>query len=171
MTVAWPDTTRKAVKTTSAVVTLVAMPTIGPAPPNPSLRSTATTPKQVADSSGTTSWAGRTPTALPPMESSVVPATITSVPARIGSVTCSPSSTTASVVDTSGLRLISAALIDGPTVSMLMKRNSRPPTVPMSPASTKNAMLVAGGRPGPPLTASTSQKTTVPTSTLIHTPV
>ena len=116
-------------------------------PPSPIFRSTATTPKHTADISGSTSATARTPLARPPTESSVVPPTITSVPTRIGTVTRSPSTAMASVDATSGLRLMSAALMDAPTVSMLMKRRSRPPTVPMRPARAKYATALVVGRP------------------------
>src|SRR5436190_383595 len=113
----------------------------------------------------------RTPLARPPTESSVVPPTITSVPTRIGTVTRSPSTAMASVDATSGLRLMSAALMDAPTVSMLMKRRSRPPTVPMRPARAKYATALAVGRPRPPANSSAIHTHVLPTTRLTQVPV
>src|SRR5438105_10363492 len=140
-------------------------------PPSPIFRSTATTPKHTADISGSTSATARTPLARPPTDSSVVPPTITSVPTRIGTVTCSPSTAMASADATSGLKLMSAALIDAPTVSMLMKRRSRPPTVPIRPARAKYATAAAVGRPRLPANSRAIHTHAVPTTRLTQAPV
>jgi hypothetical protein len=159
---------RNAVKATKAAVTLTAKPGSGAIPPRPTFRSTATTPKHAADSKGSTSLRGRTAKPRPDEDSSVVPRTMTSVPMRMVAVTRSPRNTIASIVDTRGLRLPTAAATDAPTVSMLMKRSRRPATVPMRPASAKYTMPAADGVPTPPVAKTPSHKHAVPTATLIH---
>src|SRR5256712_742112 len=132
---------------------------------------TATTPKHVADSTGSASCPGRKPRRLPPTDKSVVPATMTAVPTTIGSVMCSPSSTMASAEATNGLRLMRAALIEAPTFSIATNLRSRPPTVPIRPARTKKRAPLTDTWPGPPVTMTTAQRLAVPTTTLIQNPV
>ena len=156
---------------TSAAVTFTAKPGIGAMPLNPIFRSTATTPKHTADISGRRSATARTPVPRPPAESRVVPPTMTSVPTRTGAVTCSPRTAMASAEATRGLRLMSAALIDAPTVSMLMKRSRRPPTVPMRPASAKYATPAGVGRPTPPPRSTAIHTHVVPTTRFTQAPV
>src|SRR6266849_3560710 len=170
MTSTRSEACRNVVNATKAVVTLIAEPTIGPVSLRPSLRKTATTPKHTADISGSTSWRGRKPRRLPPAESSVVPATITAVPATIGTVTRSPSRTMARVEETNGFKLMRAAAIEAPTLSIEMNLRSRPPTVPIRPAKTKKRAPRADTRPGPPVTSTAIHRLTVPTSRLIQNP-
>src|SRR5437016_2361836 len=145
MTSARPEASRNTVNATSAVVTLIAEPTIGSVSLRPSLRRTATTPKHTADSRGSTSWPGRNPSRMPPAESKVVAATISAWPTTIGTVTRSPSSTMARVEETKGLRLISASAIEAPTLSSETDLSSRPPTVPVWQAHTEQRAAPAEG--------------------------
>ena len=140
-----PDASRKPVNATRAVVMLMAEPRTAPVSLRPSFLSTATTPKQVADSSGSVICHGRNPVRCPPTERRVVPSTMTTVPARMGAVTRSPSSRMATPVATSGCRLMREAATEAPTLSMLTNLRSRPATVPMRPARTKNATPAADG--------------------------
>ena len=167
----WPETSRKAVKATSAVLALMAEPRTGPVWPRPAFLRIATTPKHTADRRGRASCPGRMPSRRPPIDSKVVPATITTVPARMGRVTCSPSSSTARPVETRGFRLISAAEIEAPTFSMLTKRRSRPPVVPMRPASANKARPWTEKRPNPSVKSTAIQRPVVPTTRLIQKPV
>src|SRR5207249_7743247 len=64
---------RKPVNATRAVVMLMAEPRTAPVSLRPSFLSTATTPKQVADSSGSVICHGRNPVRCPPTERRVVP--------------------------------------------------------------------------------------------------
>ena len=166
-----PDASRNAVNATRAVVTLIAEPRTAPVSARPSFLSTATTPKQAADSSGRVICHGRIPPRRPPIESKIVPSTMTTVPARIGAVTRSPSSRMATPVAKSGCRLMRAAAIEAPTFSMLTNLRSRPATVPMRPARTKKAIPVADRRPNPPVRSTAAQRPTVPTTRLIQNPV
>src|SRR5437016_13862446 len=100
-----PDASRKPVNATRAVVMLTAEPRTTPVSLRPSFLSTATTPKQVADSRGRVICHGRNPVRCPPTERRLVPSTMTTVPARMGAVTRSPSSRMATPVATSGVQV------------------------------------------------------------------
>src|SRR3989441_4391908 len=165
-----PVANRNAVKATNAVVTLIAEPTTAVVSLRPSFRKTATTPKHVADSTGSTSWLGRTPRRRPPTENSVVPATITTVPTTIGIEMCSPSSKIARPEETNGFRLMRAAAIEAPTRSMETNRSRRPPMVPISPAHTKKSAPFTDTWPTPPVKATAIQRLIVPTTRLIQNP-
>src|SRR5438046_8974340 len=80
MSALWREATRNAVYATRAAVTLTAKPGIDAMPLSPALRSTATTPKHVADVAGRTRRDGRTPAPPPPTERSDLPATMPTVP-------------------------------------------------------------------------------------------
>jgi hypothetical protein len=65
------------------------------------------------------------------------------VPAIMGSVTRSPSTRIAKPVAMNGFRLMIEAATGAPTFSMLTKRSSRPPAVPMIPDNMKRGMALA----------------------------
>ena len=121
--------------------------------------------------SGHTISHGRKPRRSPLVESSTVPIVMTMVPTSMGRVTRSPSSRIARNVAINGVRLLTAAETAAPTFAMARKRVSRPPTVPISPATAKSSRLRDETSPTPPVTNTQIQSPTAPTIMLIQAPV
>ena len=93
------------------------------------------------------------------------------VPSTIGIVTSSPRNTMARPVEINGWRLSTAEATEAPTLSMARNRSKRPPTVPISPASTNSSTLFVERWMAPPVTRTAAQSAAVPTMRLIQNPL